>query len=90
MSTQKNHSGLALNGSDKLNDEVTMTLTWRDILLLKLCLQLVDRNYTRGGTLRLDIQSLRDKLPAQPRAPDDSTTGIKNGNQIQKGSKERR
>ncbi len=62
MNAQKNHSGLALNGSDKLNDEVSIALTRRDILLLKLCLQLVDWNYTRGGTLRFDIQSLRDKL----------------------------
>ncbi len=32
------------------------------ILLLELCLQLVDRNYTKGDTIRFDIQRLRDKL----------------------------
>ena len=69
-----------LGQGESLEEKVTVTLTQKDILLLKLCLQLVDWNYTRGGTLRFDIQSLRDKLPTQQRAPDDSTTGTKNGN----------
>ena len=47
---------------ENLERKVTMTFTQRDILLLKLCLQLVDRNYTKGGSLRFDIQRLQDKL----------------------------
>jgi len=53
---------LAPKEGKSLEETVAVTLTQRDILLLKLCLQLVDRNYARGGTLRFDIQSLRDKL----------------------------
>ncbi len=62
MSTQKNHPGLALNGSDKLNDKVSIALTGREVLLLDLCLKLVDWHYLQKGILRFDIQSLRDKL----------------------------
>ncbi len=51
-----------LRKDESLEGRVTVTLTQRDILLLKLCLQLMDRDYTRGGVLRFDIQSLRDKL----------------------------
>ncbi len=53
---------LAPGKGEGLERKVTVTLTQRDILLLKLCLQLMDRDYTRGGALRFDIQSLRDKL----------------------------
>ena len=79
-----------LRKSESLEGTVTVTLTQRDLLLLDLCLGLIARHYAQKGTLSFDIQSLRDKLPTQQWAPDDSTTGIKNGNQIQKGSKERR
>ncbi len=40
----------------------TVILTRRDILLLNLCLQVVERDYTKDGTLHSDIQSLREKL----------------------------
>lgn len=56
---------LASGKSESLEGKVTMTLTQRDILLLKLCLQLVDREYTRSSTLRFDIENLRDKLSHQ-------------------------
>ena len=48
--------------SESLEGEVTVAFTKRDILLLELCLQLVYRNYTKGDTVRFDIQRLRDKL----------------------------
>ena len=53
---------LAPKEGQSLEGKVTVTLTRRDILLLKLCLELVARNYTRDDTLHFDIQSLRDKL----------------------------
>lgn len=81
---------LAPKKGENLERKVAVTLTQRDMLLLKLCLELVNRDYTRGGALRFDIQSLRDKLSTQQRAPDDSTTGTKTGNQTQKRRKERR
>ena len=56
---------LALKEGESLETKVTVTITQRDMLLLKLCLELVDRNYTKGGALRFDIQSLRDKLSHQ-------------------------
>ena len=56
---------LALKEGESLESKVTVTLTQRDMLLLKLCLELVDQNYTKGGALRFDIQSLRDKLSHQ-------------------------
>jgi len=56
---------LALKEGESLESKVTVTLTQRDMLLLKLCLELVDQNYIKGGTLRFDIQSLRDKLSHQ-------------------------
>jgi hypothetical protein len=45
-----------------LEGNVTVTLTRRDILLLNLCLQLVERNHAKDGSLRYDIQGLRAKL----------------------------
>ncbi len=56
---------IALKEGKSLESKVTVVLTQRDMLLLKLCLQLIDRNYTKNGTLRFDIQSLRDKLSRQ-------------------------
>jgi hypothetical protein len=54
-----------LRKSESLEGTVTVTLS-KIILLLELCLQLVDRNYTKGDTkgdtIRFDIQRLRDKL----------------------------
>ncbi len=54
-----------LKGDKRLEEKVTITVTQKDMLLLKLCLELVDKNYTSGGTLRFDIQSLRDKLSVE-------------------------
>ncbi len=51
-----------LGQGENLESKVTVTLTQRDMLLLKLCLHLVDRDYTKAGVLLFDIQSLRDKL----------------------------
>ena len=56
---------LALKEGKSLESKVTVALTQRDMVLLKLCLELVDRNYTKGSALRFDIQSLRDKLSHQ-------------------------
>ena len=53
---------LVLREGKSLDDKVKVTLTRRDILLLNLCLQLVERDHTKSGTLHYDIQSLRDKL----------------------------
>ncbi len=56
---------LALKEGESLESKAMVILTQRDMLLLKLCLKLVDRNYTKSGALRFDIQSLRDKLSHQ-------------------------
>ncbi len=56
---------LGLKGDRRLEETVTITITQKDMLLLKLCLELVDKNYTSSGTLRFDIQSLRDKLSVE-------------------------
>ena len=45
-----------------MKGKVTVTFTRRDILLLNLCLQLVERDHTKDGTLHFNIQNLRDKL----------------------------
>ena len=55
-----------LREGESLEKKVTVTLTRRDILLLNLCLQLVERDHTKGSTLHYDIQSLRDKLSLEP------------------------
>ena len=68
MSAQKNHSGLALNGSDKLNDEVSIALTEREVLLLDLCLGLIARHYAQKSTLSLEVQQLKDKLSKKQQA----------------------
>ena len=52
----------ALREGENLEETVTVTLTRRDILLLKLGLELVDRDYTKAGVLLFDIRSLRHKL----------------------------
>jgi hypothetical protein len=54
-----------LAGGQSLDDKMAFILTQRDTRLLMLCLQLVDRNYTKGGALRFDIKRLRDKLSRQ-------------------------
>ncbi len=56
---------LTLKKGESLESKVTVILTQRDKLLLKLCLELVDQNYIKGSALRFDIQSLRDKLSHQ-------------------------
>ena len=68
-------------------DNVILTITEREVMLLDLCLKLVAQHYAQKSTLSFEVQRLRHKLPVQQRAPDDSATGTKNGNQIQKGSK---
>ena len=55
-----------LREGESLEKKVTVTLTRRDILLLNLCLQLVERDHTKSSTLHYDIQSLRDKLSPEP------------------------
>jgi len=47
---------------ESLEGKLTVALTRRDILLLNLCLQLVERNHAKGGSLYYDIQSLREEL----------------------------
>lgn len=51
-----------LKKGESLESRVTVALTQRDIWLLNLCLQLVERDHTRSSFLHHDIQSLRDKL----------------------------
>jgi len=41
----------ALRQDESLEGKVTVTLIQRDILLLKLCLELVDRDYPKGGAV---------------------------------------
>lgn len=53
---------LALSEGESLDGKVKVTLTRRDILLLNLCLQFMERDHNRSGTLHYDIQSLVDKL----------------------------
>ena len=80
----------ALRKRENPEGMVTVTITERDVLLLDLCLNLVDRHYLQKGTLSFEVQRLRDKLLTRPRAPDDSTTGARNRHQLQKVRKERR
>ena len=54
---------LILREDESLESKITVTLTRRDIFLLNLCLQMVERNHAQSGSLFYDIQSLRDKLP---------------------------
>jgi len=42
--------------------EITLTLTERELFLLKWSLDLMARNHTEGGKLRSNIDSLRYKL----------------------------
>lgn len=51
---------------ESLEGKVTLTITQRDILLLKLCLGLVDQEYVVGRTLRFDIRNLQDRLSDEP------------------------
>ena len=73
-------------GHQVLNDKVTVTLTQRDMLLLKLFLQIVADDYTRSSALRFDIQRLRDKLSTEP-AQESLSTSTKSGNQGKRGRK---
>lgn len=54
-----------LREDEGLESKVTVTLTWRDIFLLNLCLQLVEQHHTNGGSLLFDIHSLRDRLSCE-------------------------
>jgi hypothetical protein len=44
-----------------LNEEITIKLIRRDVLLLMLCIDIA-RNHTKGGTLFCDLEYLREKL----------------------------
>jgi hypothetical protein len=46
---------------------MVLSITQRDLLLLTLCLQLVDRNYAKGSALRFDIERLKGKLSRRSR-----------------------
>ncbi len=48
-------------------DRVMLTLTRRDLALMNLCLEVVARNRARNGSLRSDIESLREKLSNEAR-----------------------
>ena len=45
-----------------LEERITVTLTKRDLLLLKLCLQVMEREHAPGGSVLFDIKSLQGKL----------------------------
>ncbi len=73
-------------GHQVLEDKVTVTLTQRDLLLLKLFLQMVAEDYTRSSALRFDIQRLRDKLSTE-QTQECLSTSTKSGNQGQRRRK---
>ena len=73
MKVQADNFSSALNGSDKLNDEVSIALTGRDVLLLDLCLGLIARHYAQKGTLSLEVQQLKDKLSKKQQALAEAT-----------------
>jgi hypothetical protein len=50
-----------------LNEEITIKLVRRDMLLLMLCIDMA-RNRTKGGTLLHDLEYLRERLVADPRS----------------------
>lgn len=53
-----------LNDRGRLNEEVRIKLSRRDILLLMLCVS-VTHNHTKGGALLFDLNCLREKLIAE-------------------------
>ncbi len=61
--------GSTLRTDGNLLERVTVTLTRRDIALMNLCLGVVVRDHTRGGSLRSDIESLQTRLALYQSAP---------------------
>ncbi len=47
---------------DLLDGAHNVDLTERELLLVRLCLQVVDQHHARGGSLHSDIVRLQDKL----------------------------
>ena len=52
-------------GEGSLNEEITLKLARRDVLLLTLCIDIA-RNHTKGGTLFYDLEYLREKAASVP------------------------
>jgi len=46
--------------------EIKVTLTQRDLLLMKACLQVMEKQHARGGSVLFDIKSLQNKLMVRP------------------------
>ncbi len=44
-----------------INEEITIKLTRRDVLLTMLCISIAF-NHTKGGTLLYDLECLREKI----------------------------
>ena len=47
---------------ERVEPKITVTFSEREALLLRLFLNLVERNHAPSGILKFDIQSLREKL----------------------------
>ena len=54
-----------IKGSGYLEKEIAVTLTQRDLLLMKACLQVMEKQHARGGSVLFDIKSLQGKLAGQ-------------------------
>ena len=64
MKVRTNNFYRELNEKEGLDARVSVVLTNRELLLLKLCLHLVEQEYAKGSSSMLsDIQTLQDKLP---------------------------
>ncbi len=57
----------ALQTGGNMLETVTVTFTRREVALMNLCLGVVARDHARGGNLRSDIESLREKLSHEAR-----------------------
>ncbi len=57
-----------LEKDTSLDEQVPLTLTQRDVLLLKLCV-LMANEYSKGGTLHLDTEDLLRKLSMDGNRP---------------------
>lgn len=55
-----------------LQSPVIITLTWRDILLLKTCLNIIVREHVTSGNLHFDIQKLQERLSLEMRSSQDN------------------
>jgi len=45
-----------------VEEKITLTLSERELFVIKWSLELMARNYQKGGILRYDIDSVRNKL----------------------------